>query len=402
MNGNASIAEVDDRLADPLAACRARSGGVGFVGPDIPIEVLIASGRSFGHLPWRTDRVTAWADRWLESSFPYWSRSILEQWHDGDFDALETVVFSRADDASQRLYYSVRELQRGGKLRGPVPRMFDIALICRASSLAHTEAAVLELMRALDVTADALPNAMERANGLRRRFAELERDRVANGPAHERLGRAALWTNPCEWIDAMRLPEPSRAATRILLAGSMPPDERLHEAVEAAGASVVAEAHPLALGRLGSAVPLHPSGHRATPPKTFEQSSAPLEPNGDRGVPLETTGERAALRHAPADEYEPPARVLARHLRATSIAPRAFFDRAAWIGERARAARADAVVVWLTREDEALAWTAPLQQRALAAAGFPVMLLAARRWQADDDTSEQIATFIERCARASA
>src|SRR5690606_35990857 len=101
---------------------------------------------------------TPWADRWLESSFPYWSRAILEQWHDGAFDQLETVVFSRADDASQRLYYYVAELQRSGKLRGPAPRMFDIALIPRESSLAHTEGALLELMGALDVEADALPD----------------------------------------------------------------------------------------------------------------------------------------------------------------------------------------------------------------------------------------------------
>ena len=59
-------------------------------------------------------------------------------------------------------------------------------------------------------------------------------------------------------------------------------------------------------------------------------------------------------------------------------------------------------MIWLIREDEALAWTAPVQRRALAAAGIPVLLLAARRWQADDDTAERIAEFVERCARASA
>lgn len=356
MSGNASVREIEDRLGDPLAAHRAQSGGVGFVGPDIPIDVLIASGRPFGHLPWRTNGATPWSDRWLESSFPYWSRSILEQWHDGVFDALETVVFSRADDASQRLYYYVRELQRSGTLRGPVPRMFDIALIRRESSVAHTEAAVLELMRALDVAADALPDGIERANRLRRRFAELQGSRAAGGQWYERLGRAALWTDPGKWIDRLRMPEAPPAVTRILLAGNMPPDARLHEAAEAAGASVVGEAHALALERLGS-----------------ELGAAPH-----------------------------PVRSLARHLRATSIAPRAFFDRAAWIVERARAARATAVVIWLTREDEALAWTAPSQRRALAAAGLPVLLLAARRWQADDDTSERIAEFVERCARASA
>ena len=365
MNVDAALAEIDGRLRDPLAACRAGSRGVGFVGPDIPIEVLIASGRPFGHLPWRTDRATPWADRWLESSFPYWARSILEQWHDGVFDALETVVFSRADDASQRLYYYVRELQQSGKLRGPAPRMFDIALIPREPSLAHTEAALLELMRALDVEADALPAAIERANLLRRRCALLERSRVGNGPLYERLGRTALWTDPCAWIDSLRLPDPQPAAKRLLLAGSMPPDERLHEAAEAAGASIVAESHALALGRLG---------------REIDEASLP----------------------ASADARDEPVRALAKHLRATSLAPRAFLDRGALVAERARGARADGVVIWLTREDEALAWTAPAQRRALSAAGLPVLPLTARRWQADDDTSERMAEFIRRCASATA
>src|SRR5690606_33589186 len=253
--------------------------------------------------------------------------------------------------------------------RGPAPRMFDIALIPRESSLAHTEGALLELMGALDVEADALPDAIGRANALRRRLALLERTRAANGPLYERLGRAALWTDPCRWIDSLRLPDDlsdeRAAATRLLLGGSMPPDERLHEAAEAAGASIVAEAHALALGRLGPEL------------------------------------DDASLR-ASADGPEQTIRALATHLRATSLAPRAFLDRGAWIVERARAARAAGVVIWLTREDEALAWTAPAQRRALSAAGLPVLLLAARRWQADDDTSERMAAFIRRCASATA
>src|SRR5690606_10628902 len=69
--------EIDGLLADPLAASR---GGIGFVGPDVPVDVLLASGRPFGHLPWRATGAigaigatgatgaagaTPWADRWL-------------------------------------------------------------------------------------------------------------------------------------------------------------------------------------------------------------------------------------------------------------------------------------------------------------------------------------------------
>src|SRR5690606_10192842 len=139
--------DIDVLLADPLATSRERGEGVGFVGPDVPIDVLLATGKPFGHLPWQAAGATAWADQWLESSFPFWARSILEQWHLGAFDALETVVFTRADDASQRLYYYVAELKRRGKLGGPAAHIFDVALVPRGTSLGHTEQAGVDLMR---------------------------------------------------------------------------------------------------------------------------------------------------------------------------------------------------------------------------------------------------------------
>lgn len=351
------MAPVELRLDDPLSDCRLRSDGVGCVGPDVPIEVLLASGRPFGHLPWRAGEPTAWADQWLESSFPFWARSILEQWHAGAFDALATVIFSRADDASQRLYYYIAELKRRGKLAGPSLAVFDIAHVPSESSLAHTAAAVSALMRALDVSGRMLLEGIERANRLRRTFAGLERERQSEGRLHEQLARAALWTDPTQWLDDVELPVTGPSAARVLLAGSMPPDSRIHQAVDAAGASIVAESHPLAMVR--------------------------------RGADIEF-------------DREPVDRTVARYLRCTSIAPRAFFDRAAWLVDRASAVRASAVVIWLTREDEALAWTAPLEKRALDAAGLPVLLLPAARWQADDGALERIDEFCRECADASA
>jgi len=345
---------VDRVLDDPLGRSDGRDV-IAFVGLDVPIEVLLASGRHFGHLPWDVTGSTAWADRWLESSFPFWARSILEQWHEGIFDGLELVVFSRADDATQRLYYYVRELRQRGKLSGPEPWIFDIAHAPRVSSLAHTEAAVVELMARLQVGADSLPGGVERANQLRRTVASIERARSADGPWHERLWRAALWSDPTRWIGAVVPPAQGGARTRVLLAGSTPADGRLHEAIEAGGATVVAEAHALAPGWLGPEIAV--------------------------------------------DEV-PDAPCIARHLRQHSTGPRAFLDRAAWLASRAQAVRADAVVLWLTREDEALAWAVPAQRRVLAEAGIPTLVVPAARWQADDGTLDTISAFCGRCARA--
>jgi hypothetical protein len=352
MSVSNSLAELESRLALPPAP-----GAIGFVGSEVPIDVLLATGRSFGHLPWRASGATPWAERWLESSFPFWARSILEQWHEGTFDALEAVVFSRADDASQRLYYYVRELRQRGALGGPRPLVFDFALLPRESSVAHTAAAVGSLASALGVGSHALEGGIERANELRYSLDELQRRRAAHGPLYERLARAALWSDPTAWIASLALPEDSAAAARVLLAGSMPPDDRLHEAAEAGGASVVAEAHAHALGRLG--------------PKVVVGNDSP---------------ERA----------------VARHLMQASVGPRAVLDRAAWIVMQANAARAAAVVLWLTREDEALAWHVPAQRRALAAAGIPALVLPAARWQADDGTLENIAAFCRGLDHATA
>jgi len=349
---------VAQRLTDPLADCRHRDDGLGFVGPDVPIEMLLASRRPYGHLPWNVDVRSGIADRWLESSFPFWARSIVEQWHHGQFDALDSVIFSRADDASQRLYYYVNELRRRGKLAGPEPVMFDIALIPRDTSAAHTKQAIVELMDRFDIDMPQLEAGIVQADRLRERMARLASERNADGPAYERLARAALWTDPGAWLTSAGMPAADGAAAqRILLAGSVPPDDRLHAVVEAAGASVVAEAHVFGTSRFGRS-------------------------------------------HEPGNES--PVRMLARKLRRDSIAPRAFFDRAAWLVEQARAARASGVIIWLTREDEGLAWSVPAQHRALTAAGLRCLLLTARSWRADDGASEQIAAFCREGQRATA
>ena len=110
-------APIHELLADPLAAARtaARGGSrvIGYVGNDIPVALILAADA----LPVRLRGLagpTPRADRFLESSFTPDTRSIAEQWLAGDLDFLDAVVFARSDDAGQRLYYYVCELQRRG------------------------------------------------------------------------------------------------------------------------------------------------------------------------------------------------------------------------------------------------------------------------------------------------
>jgi hypothetical protein len=337
----------ETNLRDPLAGS---PGGIGCVGPDLPVDLLSASGLWHGQLPWYPSPATAWADRWLESAFPGWARSVLEQWHAGRFDGLSRVLFSRADDASQRLYYYVQELQRLGELRGPRPMIFDIALLPRESSLAHTEQAIRQLAAELGVGEEQAAAGIGRTNVLRDQLAAVQAARVAAGPAYEALARAVLCGDAAQCLQQFA-PPASQARPRVLLAGSVPPDGRLHVAIEQAGASVIAEAQVFGLGRLGPALSLDDAS---------------------------------------------PFRALARHLRTCSMAPRSVIDRAQWLLDQARQARAGAVVLWLTREEESLAWHVPAQRRALEDAGIPALVLTARTWLADDGALEEIATFCRR------
>jgi hypothetical protein len=346
MNGTVTMQQLEQYLADPLATW-AGGDALGYLGADVPVEVLLATGRPFGHLPWKTDGRTPWADQWLESSFPMWSRSILEQWHAGAFDGLRDVVFSRGDDVCQRLFYYVRELQRRGRLRGPVPRIFDLALVPRESSLAHTTRAVGELLGELGGDAVALAAGIGHGNMIRGQLDRLQRARSSHGPWFDALTRAVLWSDSRPWLGSVSVPVPLDRP-RVLLAGSAPPDSRLHQAVEEGGASVVAETHGLRLDRFGE----------------------PFDPGDDE-----------------------PARAIARHLTARSVGPRAFHDPAAWILRQAHASRAAAVVLWLTREDESRAWQLPAQRAALTAAGLPCLVLPAAHWLADDGAPERIRDF---------
>jgi len=343
---------IDLVLADPLRDVRAHRDGIGYVGPDIPMDLLLATERPVCHLPWHADRPTPHADRWLESAFPGWARSMLEDWHAGRFDCLSQVVLSRACDASQRLYYYLCELRRRGDLKGPEPLIFDMALVPRDSSLLRTTWAVSHLAGQLDVDERAMAHGIARANRQRRLFGDLQSARKHAGVLYEKISRASLYTDLAPLLEEGGLPAalaiPPAPAHRLVLAGSAPVDERLHLAAESAGAVFVAEAHVHGLLRLG--------------------------------LPME-------------EGTMDPARTIAQHLRRNSIGPRSFIDRAAWLLGQARHADARAVVLWLTMEEEALGWHVPAQRKSLEEAGLPSLILTGRHWSVDDGAGDAIRTF---------
>lgn len=335
-------------LTDPLARARSAPRAIGYVGFDVPIDLLLAPPIYSAHLPWRTGTSFPVADRWLESGFPEWSRAILEDWAAGQFDFMEAVIFTRGDDAAQRLYYYISELQRRGDIAGPQPLIFDVARINRPTSVARTSYSVRHLADFLGLTDADLADGIARGNARRNAFEGWEAARAADGAAHARLARASLYAPINELAEDAFTPSP-QAERRILLAGSVPPDERIHRAVEESGFSITGDAHDLSLLRHGPAV--------------------------------STSGD--------------PAEAIGRQAQALPIGARSFATRGPIVVEAAARARAQAVILWYVEEDEAQVWQIPSQTQALAQHNIPTLVLTRRSWSGDDGTAEQIQTFLK-------
>jgi|KBSMisStaDraftv2_1062788.scaffolds.fasta_scaffold63893_2 hypothetical protein len=334
-------AKLDDILAHPLRAAWSCGGGAwGYVGLDIPTDLLGVPGRVSCHLPWKKHVSKLVASRWLETSFPGWAFSIVEDWAEGRFNCFEYVVFSRGHDAAQRLYYYICELQRRGRVGGPQPLMFDIAKIPRESSRRHTVASLRKLMQELGVNPEQLSSGVQRTNELRIAFSGLQRRRTGPGRLYEKLVRASLFDD----VSGLLADWPSEKAQEglgtVVLVGSAPPDDSLHTAVERAGWTVVEELYDRSMYRLGASV---------------------------------DTGTADPVRSVALGWLDQPPHSIAPRLRDQKI---------------------DAAILWSMREDESLAWRVPAQRAALETAGIPTLVLTARSWKIDDGAVEETQSFL--------
>jgi hypothetical protein len=287
---------------------------IAMAGPNLPHELLLAAGRHAGPLPFELERPTSRASQWVESKFAPWTPLAVEAWAEGAYDHLDQVLFSRAEDSSQRLYYYLCELQRRGLIAGPEPLILDIAKIPRAGSLARTTESLRTLANDLALDDSAIEAAIAASNARRAAAAPPSRGKVC------------------------------------LLAGTAPPDHRLHEAVFAAGF-----------------VPVGPTL---------------AEDWMDLGDPVEEgTGD--------------PLAAIARQLHARARGPRSFADPAAVLAEEIERVGAQAVVLWRIEEDEAQTWHLPMERRVLETAGIPALVLTRRDWLAQDGAAEEIGKFLE-------
>lgn len=340
-------------LADPLAEARAKPGAVAYVGADFPLDIVLATERAFCHLPWRSGRATPVADQWLESAFPGWARSMLEDWAGGVFDCFASVVFSRGDDASQRLYYYICELQRQHRLAGPRALILDAATIPRDSSVRHNLRALTTLLDELQIDTRDLLQGVTAANARRQWYRQLASRHGLPGELRERMARATLFRDLYPDCAEASLPD-GNTGRGVLLVGSAPPDERLHAAVTAAGWNLRGEVHPYALAR--------------------------------HGAPIEASSGEAVMQ------------VLAQRLNRQPYGPRTFADRATLLEAELDASGAEAVLLWLTEEDESMVWELPALRAVVQRRALPALVMQRRRWDMEDGVPVEVQRFLEYLA----
>ncbi|WP_349898825.1 2-hydroxyacyl-CoA dehydratase family protein [Parafrigoribacterium soli] len=240
------------------AAAVAASGRpvIGIVGRDVPSLLIAAAGaHSFRIAPVEcpTEDAHAIMGRAIDRAATLVLAAVLS----GELDFLSGLFISRDSDASVRLYYTLQELRRRGRIGLPV-QLVDQVHQHRESTITFniTQLArmwdTVERWASTSITADALRSAHANLSVVR---AELERMRTHrraarfSGTAALHGYRIAASLPPAQVVgllrDAMAEARDGAAPGEfpVFLTGSAPLGDELYRAIEAAGATVVGEDH---------------------------------------------------------------------------------------------------------------------------------------------------------------
>ncbi|QYC41763.1 Benzoyl-CoA reductase subunit C [Nonomuraea coxensis DSM 45129] len=282
-----ALAALEAAYARP---CVPGGPAIGYVGADVPVELLTAAGFHAVRLTGDPGGDAAPGDRYLGRGVDPMARSILTRLLTGAFGELERVVVSHDCEASLRFFYALRELRRIEPGAGvPEAYLVDVLHLPHRTTARYNRRRIGEFAARLAAWSGRpldLPAAIE-AHDERRRLlaavAELRRAVPARLTGAQFLAAANADLPLPEHVARLRelLAQsdrlPSWRGRRVFLSGSDHDTPHVYETIEADGHVIVGEDHsfgdPQAERRVGrgdlDALTEHyhesgPTAHRAT------------------------------------------------------------------------------------------------------------------------------------------
>jgi benzoyl-CoA reductase/2-hydroxyglutaryl-CoA dehydratase subunit BcrC/BadD/HgdB len=245
---------------DPLAGAKAAAARgqrvVGLMGAVSPFELVLAAGAYPVRIGPTQGRPTPTADYYMDDVISPDTKSLFESAVTGEFEFLDLLVCSRAED---KLYYYLKEMVRIGRgAKAPRLHMFDLLPSRREAVREYNQDNVAWLVDAIEravgrkiADADITEAARltNRSRALQRRLMSLRWDgKVAGSEAIEAIGAsyfmdAAPYAEALEaWLGTLEASPATQKGPRLLVATSEPfSHTHLHRRLEAAGAVVVSE-----------------------------------------------------------------------------------------------------------------------------------------------------------------
>ena len=326
---------------------------LGYLSPDVPIELILAAGASPLRLKGDWSGETPLADEYIKPGFNPVARAVFNRLLDGTYSFVDRVIFSNLDESNLRLFYLTREIKRQG-LSTVIPDIYCFEFLHTQSS--YNLDRLRDFRRHLEewtgapISDEALRDAIALVNDNRRLRKQVAALRTESPP---RLAGSAALRELLSKADDLT---PREGTARIYLEGSSLDDPAFYEMVEACNVTIVGE-------------------------------------NSDWGARYYDT-----LTEADGDPLE----AICRRYMCTPPHPSksTVQQRVDYCLRQVEAARADAVIFVMLEGDHPPHWDYPEQQRALHARGIPTLCLPWQRidMARDDAVRAQVATFTESIA----
>lgn len=262
LSAPAALAEIRAAAArDTIAPGHDAPFVIGVVGHDVPVELIEAAGAVSLRLRGNPEWDTSGADHYLGTGLDPATRSLMAGLLAGAFGRLDAIVVSSDSDASQRLFYVLREIHRVDPATTlPPVYLVDILHLPRESTARYNLIRVTEFVDLLrtwtgasfaeTAVADAVL-AFDRRRALQRNVMQLRAcapakltgvDALAVFAAADRMlpGRYE------ECLEALIADPDSldeHEGTRVFLTGSAHDRDSVYSVIENAGAVIVGEDH---------------------------------------------------------------------------------------------------------------------------------------------------------------